>query len=328
MRHDVNGEACPICGEIPYDSDRRVLVQGKERSSYCSQACLRIGVRSVQIAKRKARLRRYAVLFVVVLAAVGVGYVRWRFILLQRRPAPVPVAAPAPIVPVPEAPEPTPFGPRWPPTDDDWLEQFAHTAWVYPLPGPMRHRPAIAGELLVADAAEFARARARTAGHWGVDLGGELWGEHVYATHDGVIDRLRRSEDAPGGVYVRIAHWSGAVFTQYFHLAAVPTRLAVGMRVSAGDVIGLIGDSGPGDTRAHLHFELSVRPASSLPEVYWDPQPLMAQWPLHTPERGSVAGLVSADAPAERVAGAPLEHHHLLPPRVKSRRSADTTVSD
>ena len=31
----------------------------------------------------------------------------------------------------------------------------------------------------------------------------------------------------------------------------------------------------------------------------------MAGWPLRTPERGSVAGLVALDAPAERVAGTP-----------------------
>jgi murein DD-endopeptidase MepM/ murein hydrolase activator NlpD len=95
------------------------------------------------------------------------------------------------------------------------------------------------------------------------------------------------------------------VFTQYFHLAAVPTRLAVGMHVDAGDVIGLAGDTGLADARPHLHFALSVRPSRDLPEVYWDPEPLMGNWPLHTPVRGSVAGLLSVDAPAERVAGTP-----------------------
>jgi murein DD-endopeptidase MepM/ murein hydrolase activator NlpD len=328
MRHEVNGEACPVCGDIPYDSDRRVLVIGKTRLSYCSQACLRIGVRTVQLARRKALRRRYAFALGFALLAMGIVYLRSRLLLLWRRPPPpAPVARAAPVVP-PAPPEPTPFGPHWPPTDDDWLEQFAHSAWVYPLPGPTRRRPAIARELLVGDAAEFARARCRSAGHWGVDLGGELWGEHVYAAHDGVIDRLRRSEDAPGGVYLRIAHWGGAVYTQYFHLAAVPVRLAVGMHVSAGDVIGLIGDSGPGDTRAHLHFELSVRPSSYLPEVYWDPGPLMSEWPLRSPARGSVAGLVSADAPAERVAGTPSERRHSMSLRPKSRRSAETTTSE
>src|SRR5207245_11250751 len=106
-----------------------------------------------------------------------------------------------------------------------------------------------------------------------------------------------------GGGTIGIARWGGAVFTQYCHLAAVPTRLTVGARVNAGDVIGLVGDTGLSDARAHLHFALSVRPSSGSPETYWDPEPLMAQWPLRTPERGSVAGLVSPEAPAELVAG-------------------------
>ena len=54
---------------------------------------------------------------------------------------------------------------------------------------------------------------------------------------------------------------------------------------------------------------LSVRPSSALPEVYWDPAPLMAEWPLHTPGRGSVAGLVSIEAPPERIAGFPSPQH-------------------
>ncbi|MCU1278326.1 MAG: peptidase [bacterium] len=301
MKRDVNNETCPICGNIPYDSDRRVLVNGRVRRSYCSQACLRVGVRMAQSAQRKARLRRYAFVLSFVLVATGVGYLR--HLLLLPRPRRAPVSTPAPVA-AEAPPEATPFGPHWPPTDDEWLEQFAHAAWVYPLPGPTRRRPAISRRLLVAERAANARARCRSAGRCGVDLGGELWGEHVYAAHDGVIDRVQRtSDDAPGGVYVRIAHWGGAVFTQYFHLAATPTRLAVGTRVTAGEVIGLAGDTGVADARAHLHFALSVRPSSDSPEVYWDPEPLMARWPLHTPERGSVAGLLSFEAPPERVAG-------------------------
>jgi murein DD-endopeptidase MepM/ murein hydrolase activator NlpD len=160
-----------------------------------------------------------------------------------------------------------------------------------------------------------------------VDLGGELWGEHVYAAHDGVIDRLQRAEDAPGGVSVRIAHWGGAVFTHYLHLAAIPTKLAVGMHVDAGDVIGLVGDSGVGSGRAHLHFALSVRPSSQLPDVYWDPEPLLAQWPVHTSERGSVAGLLSANAPAEHIAGTPLPLRR-APPLASKKRGKPPAAAD
>jgi hypothetical protein len=52
----------------------------------------------------------------------------------------------------------------------------------------------------------------------------------------------------------------------------------------------------------------------------------MAKWPLHTPGRGSVAGLLSVDAPAEAVAGMSPAHHApqpaLPPPAPKKHRSA------
>jgi murein DD-endopeptidase MepM/ murein hydrolase activator NlpD len=326
MSREVDREACPICGEIPYDADRRVLVIGKVRLSYCSQACLNVGVRTTQKAQRKARLRRYALLLAFALVAAGAGYLRHLLLRVSRLQQQVVASAPEPTPPE-TLPEEIPFGPHWPPTDDDWLEQFARADWVYPLPGPVRRRPAISPQLVGVDPVGSPRARCRTASHCGVDLGGELWGEHVYAALDGVVDRLQRtSEDAPGGVYVRIAHWGGVVFTHYFHLAATPTRLAVGAHVSAGDVIGLLGDTGLTGARAHLHFALSVRPSNDLPEVYWDPDPLMTKWPLRIPERGSVAGLVSIDAPPDRVAGTPSVVHHLptqQPPR--SRRTAPTS---
>ena len=310
-RAGVNNEACPVCGTIPYDGERRVLVHGRTHRSFCSQACLRAGVRSLRRARRTARLRAAAALVAIALVAVGVGYVRQLVRHMRTRPAAPIAAAPPPAPPAP--PEPTPFGPHWPPGDDEWQAEFTRATWIYPLPGPARRRPASSTSLFV-DAANVAnvanvatRARCRTSGRCGVDLGGELWGEQVYAAHDGVIDRVQRSnEDAPGGLSVRIAHWGGAVFTSYFHLAALPTHLAAGMRVSAGDVIGLTGDTGTADARAHLHFALSVRPSSALPEVFWDPEPLMARWPLHVPERGSVAGLLTADAPAEHIAGTPI----------------------
>jgi murein DD-endopeptidase MepM/ murein hydrolase activator NlpD len=330
MKLDADSKNCAICGSIPADSDRRVLLNGKVRLSYCSQPCLRIGVRLAQTAQRKARRRRYALLLSMMLAGAGAGYLR--HVLRRLQPPRPAVSAPAPVAPQPP-PEPITFGPHWPPTDEDWLEQFAKAAWVYPLPGPSRHRAVSSRELLLPEPAGSKSARCRTAGGCGVDLGGELWGEHVYAAHDGVVDRLQRaSEDAVGGIYVRIAHWGGVVFTQYFHLAAIPTHLAVGAHVNAGDVIGLLGDTGLANARAHLYFTLSIRPSSEFPEVYWNPEPLIAQWPVRTPERGSVAGLVSMDAPAERLAGTPsLQHHSPLPPakkRTKHRGSGQTSTSE
>jgi hypothetical protein len=303
MRAEVDNQACRICGDIPYDSQRRVLVVGTTRTAYCSQACLRVGVRTLQMARRGARLRRLLLLSSIFIAAAGVAYLR-HFLMrhLAHRRVRVTVSTPAPVA-SPTPLEPIGFAPAWPPTDEEWQALLARANWVYPLPGP-RRRGTVGTPELVPGAATVP-PRCRAAGRCGVDLGGELWGEHVYAASDGVIERLQRNDDAPGGTSIHVAHFGGAVLTHYLHLAAIPTRLAVGARVAAGDVIGLVGDTGVKDTRARLRFALSVRPSSALPEVYWDPEPLMAQWPLRTPARGSVAGLTAADAPAEPVAGTP-----------------------
>jgi murein DD-endopeptidase MepM/ murein hydrolase activator NlpD len=304
MRRDVDNEACPICGTIPYASERRVLVVNKTQRSYCSQSCLRVGVRTLQRARRRTLLRRWAALLSIALAVAGVAYLHQlvqRYLAHQRPTATTTASSPSVAAAAP--PAPIAFGPQWPPTDEQWLDQLARATWVYPLPGPTRRKLVSSQGLFAADAK--LPPRCRTAGRCGIELGGELWGEHVYAASAGVIDRLQRAEDAPGGVSVRIAHWGGVVFTHYVHLAAVPSRLAAGQLVRAGDVIGLVGDTGTKDAQPRLGFALSVRPSSALPEVYWDPEPLVASWSLQTPARGSVAGLVALDAPAEPVAGTP-----------------------
>ena len=105
-------------------------------------------------------------------------------------------------------------------------------------------------------------------GHCGVDLGGEIWGEHVHAVHDGVVDYVQRGANPDhGGTFVRISHRDGTVFTQYFHLAAIPRGLERGRVVKAGDVIGLLGDTGVKESAPHLHFAISVRPSQDGPRA-------------------------------------------------------------
>jgi murein DD-endopeptidase MepM/ murein hydrolase activator NlpD len=175
------------------------------------------------------------------------------------------------------APGPIPFGPAWPPTDEDWRFAFERVAFTYPLPGPIRRLPVI------------------DPSRRGVDLGGELWGEQVYAVYEGVVDRAQRGGNEDGeGQYVRLSHFGGMVFTQYSHLAALPRGLTRGARIKAGDIIGLLGDTGMKGPGRHLHFTLSIRPSSELPEVYWDPRPLMPRWSLRLPPHGTVAGFSPA----------------------------------
>jgi murein DD-endopeptidase MepM/ murein hydrolase activator NlpD len=69
--------------------------------------------------------------------------------------------------------------------------------------------------------------------------------------------------------------------------------------VRAGDVIGLLGDTGvKGAAGRHLYFALSIRPSREFSETYWDPTPLMAKWPLHIPPHGTVAGFIPAGVSA------------------------------
>lgn len=291
-------ETCTICGKTITERDRLVLVRGKVREEHCSASCLREGLRKGRIAGARAR-RRWLLCSVIALLPAG-GNILWQ---RYRAPQPEVIVSGPPEVPLEAAPsELLQFGPAWPPTDADWFFAFAATSWIYPLPGPVRRTPTIDGRLFGPEPPKSHPASCRIEGHCGVDLGGELWGEHVYAVHDGVVAHVQGGgNDERGGVYVRLAHFGGMVFTQYFHLAAIPRGLVRGVRVKAGDVIGLLGDTGISfkGAHGHLHFALSIRPSIEFSEVYWDPKPWMEAWPLRLPARGTVAGLAASEKVGE-----------------------------
>ena len=106
------------------------------------------------------------------------------------------------------------------------------------------------------------------------------------------------------------------MFTQYFHLAAIPRGLERGTPVKGGDVIGLVGDTGVKHSAPHLHFTVSVRPTKDGTETYIDPEPLIALWPLRVPVDGGEVGLVTTVAQP----GVPLGSAALIPGR--KRRGA------
>jgi murein DD-endopeptidase MepM/ murein hydrolase activator NlpD len=173
------------------------------------------------------------------------------------------------------------------------LAELGRDAWLHPLAGPFRRMPTSDSRVFGAERAGDRPIECRR-GHCGVDLGGEIWGEYVHAAHDGVVDRVQRAvNEQHGGHYVRIAHRDGTVFTQYFHLAAIPRRLQAGMSVKAGEIIGLLGDTGVKESSAHLHFTVSVRAARGAGEQYVDPEPLVALWPLRIPVEHSPITVVS-----------------------------------
>lgn len=104
--------------------------------------------------------------------------------------------------------------------------------------------------------------------HRGIDLGGKR-GTPIYAIEDGVIDRTKLQSN--GALQIVMRGRSGSKF-YYGHMDKV--LIKGGQRVAAGDVIGLMGDTGsPG--AVHLHFEYwrsgresdAVNPAALIASV-------------------------------------------------------------
>ena len=290
----ARGAACVVCGEVAAAAEQLVLARGRQRAVHCSEGCLEETLAERRAAAARRRRRALLGASLAALALAG-GWTVWR----HHAPRPRSISLSwVDIKPDREAPpQPPGIGPVWPPTDGDWTYAFDRARWMYPLPGPVRRAPTATDRILGPEPAHGPTPLCRTAGACSVVLGGELWGEHVYAVMDGVVEFARGGgHDEHGGGTVRIAHLGGMVFTQYSHLAAVPRGVGRGAHVAAGDVIGLVGDTGVTGERSprpHLHFSLSIRPSLAFPETYWDPTPLMAHWPLRTPPHGTVAGLTA-----------------------------------
>lgn len=103
--------------------------------------------------------------------------------------------------------------------------------------------------------------------HAGIDLGGTR-GSRIFAIEDGVIDRTKRQSN--GALQIVMRGESGAKF-YYGHMDVVTVK--GGQKVRAGDVIGLMGDTGsPG--AVHLHFEY-WRSGGESDAI--DPAPLIAR---------------------------------------------------
>lgn len=86
----------------------------------------------------------------------------------------------------------------------------------------------------------------------------------VHAVADGVVGYVNRvGGNSNYGIYVVLLHRDpvGDVYTLYAHLAEVPKTLRAGQKVSAGETIGVMGNTSSGGIpmqRAHLHFEIGL----------------------------------------------------------------------
>lgn len=107
-------------------------------------------------------------------------------------------------------------------------------------------------------------------GHQGLDIGADQYQE-VYAVEDGVL--YREFSGGSSGLGWGL-HGDSDTKYRYFHLAEFADGLAVGDRVTEGQLIGSVGDTGnatPGGW--HLHFE--VRPGPAPHAIPVDPVPLL-----------------------------------------------------
>ncbi|MFM2366074.1 MAG: hypothetical protein RIR95_682, partial [Pseudomonadota bacterium] len=97
--------------------------------------------------------------------------------------------------------------------------------------------------------------------HEGTDLAG-AYGTPIYATADGVVTYA--SWDNGYGRLIKIRHDFG-VETRFGHLSQI--RVEVGQKVSRGDRIGDMGNSGR-STGTHLHYEIRLGGTATNPMTF------------------------------------------------------------
>jgi murein DD-endopeptidase MepM/ murein hydrolase activator NlpD len=304
--------ACPRCGEIVDVRSRHVAVRGSSIEVFCSDACLRDAGAPAQAAPSapaRPRRRRWWIAAGAIaggaIAALSfggsdrtAGDAAAASLAWPAPPAPAPVAATAPLPAGPPAPTESPEARLRREADAALLEELKRDAWIHPLAGPVRR-------MSVNHVQAFGAARAGVrrpeclSGHCGVDIGGvEIWGEPVLAVHDGVVAWVHRGPNEDnGGVFVKIAHRGGTLFSWYFHLAAVPRWVQPGAKVAVGRVIGLVGDTGVKRSAPHLHFAMTVKRRDRDRERYIDPEPLLAIWPLWIRDPETPRGRLMTAAP-------------------------------
>jgi murein DD-endopeptidase MepM/ murein hydrolase activator NlpD len=284
---------------------QHVSIAGSTIEVYCSDACLRGVVvleSSVEIVQPVRRGWRGWWLA----ASVALGGATVVVYAVERRDqevetdsvasTPMPPPPPPPPAPPPatvSAPEPSPEDKARQEADEALLQELMQDAWIHPLAGPHRRMPANHTGAFGA-VRDNAPPPECLQGHCGVDVGYE-WGEPVHAVHDGVVDWVNRGpNEENGGVFVKIAHRDSALFSWYFHLAAVPRWVQPGTKVKVGSVIGLLGDTGIKHSAPHLHFAMTVRTSRAARERYIDPEPLLALWPLWLADEHKVSATIAA----------------------------------
>ena len=112
--------------------------------------------------------------------------------------------------------------------------------------------------------------------HSGVDFGGGL-GVPILAAADGDVYALIPSQSRCGtGVAIAHGEYPLRRFTVYCHLQE--RFVNWGQRVTRGEIIGLMGDTGVTGGVPHLHFEVNLTGMShptAIPGISFDPMPFI-----------------------------------------------------
>lgn len=101
--------------------------------------------------------------------------------------------------------------------------------------------------------------------HEGIDIMADR-GTPVVAVVNGTIERLTRIETGLGGIWIWLRRADGTEY-YYAHLTSIVDGLQPGQAVTAGQVIGAVGNTGDARYGAtHLHFE--IRPGGTPTNPY------------------------------------------------------------
>jgi murein DD-endopeptidase MepM/ murein hydrolase activator NlpD len=101
--------------------------------------------------------------------------------------------------------------------------------------------------------------------HTGLDIA-SYWGSPIRASADGVVERV--GFQGGYGLCIDIRHGYG-ILTRYAHLSSI--RVQVGQRVSQGEFIGRMGNTGLA-IGWHLHYEVLIE------DKPVDPKPFLQSW--------------------------------------------------
>lgn len=113
-------------------------------------------------------------------------------------------------------------------------------------------------------------------GHCGIDLA-RVKGTPVQSTSSGVVTRIHRNMKSKAGLWVELSHRGGAITSRYMHLSQIEPGLKIGDRVTTGQKIGEVGNTGTSSHGNHLHFELFER-TGDRKRKYLNPGEVFKSW--------------------------------------------------